>query len=154
MMGWRLGWLVASAEVVDGLKPLHQHLVTCAPTLAQHAAVAALRNHELIVSELRSEFASRRALLLDILGEMSTMKMVAPAGAFYAFPDVSPWASKFGGSLALCKQLLAEENVVTIPGVGFGANGENHLRIAYTVEQQMLREALGRTVDFLQRHHP
>jgi aspartate aminotransferase len=154
MMGWRLGWLVSSVPVVEGLKPLHQHLVTCAPTLAQHAAIAALGTHESIVADIRAEFAVRRGVLLDILGEMSTMKMAAPAGAFYAFPDVSDWAEAFGGSLALCQALLAEEDVVTIPGAGFGRLGEGHLRIAYTIDAEQLTDALERVVRFLDRHKP
>lgn len=154
MMGWRLGWLIAAPETIESLKPLHQHLVTCAPTLAQHAAVAALAAHESIADEMRTTFASRRALVLDILGQIPTMEMQPPGGAFYAFPNVAPWCERFGGSLALCQKLLADADVVTIPGVGFGAHGEGHLRIAYTIEDSQLREALTRVAEFLETNQP
>jgi aspartate aminotransferase len=154
MMGWRLGWLIASEATVEGLKPLHQHLVTCAPTLAQTAAIAAVEHHEAIVAEARALFAERRAVVLDILGEMPKMNLAPPRGAFYAFPDVTPWCDAMGGSVGVCQTILDEADVVTIPGAGFGAFGEGHLRIAYTTDLETLREALGRVVDVLNRYQP
>lgn len=154
MMGWRIGWLLGSAGLVEELKPLHQHLVTCAPTLAQHAAVAALEHHRSIVDDVRGVFVERRRALLDIFSRMPTIGLAEPRGAFYAFPDLSRWCDRFGGSVGLCQKILDEADVVTIPGAGFGAGGEGHIRIAYTCDVATLEEALGRVFDLLEKYKP
>ena len=152
MMGWRLGWMVGPSETLRALTPLHQHLVTCAPLPAQQAAVIALTNHDQAMARTRSEIGERRRQVLEALGDVDLGSPPHSAGAFYLFVDVRPWLSKFGTTRAMAERLLEEEDVMVIPGEGFGASGLGHLRLAYTIGGEQLSEGLGRLRKFLMRH--
>lgn len=155
MMGWRLGWMIGPAEWVADLKPLHQHLVTCAPTPAQQAAVVALNRHDELFAPTFETFQGRRDLACRLAGELPDVGFVAPQGAFYLFLDVRAYTeaaeSGLQTSLALAEALLDSHDVVTIPGAGFGAAGEGFLRIAYTVKESLIEEGFRRIGDFLEQ---
>ncbi|MBA2661272.1 MAG: pyridoxal phosphate-dependent aminotransferase [Bradymonadaceae bacterium] len=148
MMGWRLGWLLGPEGLVEGLKPLHQHMVTCAPTPAQVAAVVALKHHERLVAETLAVFERRRAQTIAACRAIPGVDFAEPLGAFYLFLDVRAHANTLGTSLQLAYRVLDEANVVTIPGSGFGSGGEGFLRIAYTLDEARLGEALRRLKGF------
>jgi aspartate aminotransferase len=149
-MGWRLGWLIGDEEVVEGLKPLHQHLVTCAPVPAQRAAMAALAQHEALFSPTRETFAARRDLVLELMDDVRGLSCAPPQGAFYLFVDARDYTRRGDDSLTLAERILAEQDVVLIPGSGFGPTGEGFLRIAYTVAEPQLREGFGRLRQFFE----
>lgn len=147
-MGLRVGWLAGPAEVLDRLVPLHQHLVTCASWASQQAAIAMLDHHEEQVASMTRVFGQRR----DVTRASISSWPVPPPrldGAFYAFVDVRGALAEGESTLDLALRILEEQDVVTIPGAGFGARGEGFLRLAYTVEQTILTEALHRVGDFL-----
>ena len=146
MMGWRVGWLTGPPALVEGLKGLHQHLVTCAPTIAQHMAVAALAHHEEVVAQSLEIFTARRAQILAALDETPGLSYVPPTGAFYVFADVRAvlGGHRRASSAALAHELVHDARVVTIPGEGFGRAGEGWLRLAYTIDEAPLGEALRR----------
>jgi aspartate aminotransferase len=148
MMGWRLGWLIASPETITRLVPLHQHLVTCAPTPAQRATVQALAIHGDWTKKLREHFDAKRRLMSDLANQIPDVSFATPAGAFYLFLDISRYRDTLGSSIEIAGSILREVDVVTIPGAGFGAGGEGHLRLAYTGEDETLREAMGRLAEF------
>lgn len=150
VMGWRIGWLVAPREWVRDWKPLHQHLVTCAPTPAQRAAVAALADFDELFEPTLETFAVRRRLALERSRSIPGVEPVPAEGAFYLFLDVRSYTRGSGGSLELAERLLDEQNVVAIPGTGFGDGGAGFLRIAYTVESSELDEAFDRMEDFFE----
>ena len=152
-MGWRLGWLIADEQVVEGLKPLHQHLVTCAPVPAQRAAMAALGQHEALFGPTREIFDARRSLVLELLEAIPGLSCARPQGAFYLFVDARDYTRNGEDSLALAERILREQDVVLIPGSGFGSSGEGFLRIAYTVAEPTLREGFGRLKDFFEGLH-
>ena len=152
LMGWRLGWMVGPEELIGALTPLHQHLVTCAPLPAQQAAVVALGNHQEAQKRNRAIFKERRQLALDTLGGLGVIEACGAAGAFYLFLDVRPWLQEFGSTVEMARQLLSEENVMVIPGEGFGDRGLGHLRLAYTIGGQELMDGLDRVRGFLLRH--
>jgi aminotransferase len=153
MMGWRIGWLLGAAGLVAALKPLHQHLVTCAPTPAQHAAEAALARHRELLAPTLETFSGRRALACRLARQLEAVSLVSPAGAFYLFLDVRAYT---GGdpatcSLSLAESLLEQHDVVVIPGSGFGAAGEGFVRVAYTVGEETIAEGFERMAEFF--HH-
>ncbi len=151
LMGWRLGWMVGPPDLIRGLIPLHQHLVTCAPEPAQRAAVVALSVHEEAVAETRSVLKKRRDLALESLDGLGVITAEAAAGAFYLFLDVRPWLKTFSTTAEMARALLAEEDVLVIPGEGFGEGALGHLRVAYTIGGDPLEEGLQRVRRFLQR---
>ncbi|MFP4597780.1 MAG: pyridoxal phosphate-dependent aminotransferase [Persicimonas sp.] len=155
MMGWRIGWLIGEAGLVEALKPLHQHLVTCAPTPAQQAARVALERHEELFEPTRAVFESRRELACRLASKLPDVSFVAPQGAFYLFLDVRAYTESGPGrrsttSLELAERLLDTHDVVVIPGEGFGAAGEGFLRVAYTVDEPVLREGFARIRQFFE----
>ncbi len=152
MMGWRLGWMVAPRETIAALTPLHQHLVTCAPRPAQEAAIAALESHREAMKGTREIFTERRRQVLQALKSVPVGSAPVAQGAFYLFVDARPWMDTFSTTVALAEKLLEEEDVLVIPGEGFGPAGLGHLRIAYTIGGESLDIGLRRLCGFLKRH--
>lgn len=154
VMGWRIGWAIGPDEWIRRLKPLHQHLVTCAPTPAQQAAVAALADFDTLFEPTLETFRHRRELALDRARTLEDVSVVAPRGAFYLFLDVRRYTRGPVDSLELAESILDEHDVVTIPGSGFGDGGEGFLRIAYTVDRPTMDEAFDRLADFFEARKP
>lgn len=148
MMGWRLGWVTGPEAVVEGLKGLHQHLVTSANGAAQSALPAAMSVHRRHTQQMREVFLRRGQVLKMALDEAG-LACPAPQGAFYHFVPCHEAARLAGGSVALAEKILEETDVVTIPGAGFGAGGEGFLRLAYTVDEPQLIEAGARIGAFV-----
>jgi aspartate/methionine/tyrosine aminotransferase len=148
MTGWRLGWAVAPPEYVDALDRLAQNIFLSAPTLSQHAALAAFSPQSLEVLEARrEEFRRRRDFLLAGLRQLGLRFASEPEGAFYLYGDCSSLAAD---SFALAGDLLEEAGVAVTPGLDFGDNApERHLRFAYTTSLDALGEGLERIERFL-----
>ncbi|MEY4388642.1 MAG: hypothetical protein RLZZ432_361 [Chloroflexota bacterium] len=147
MTGWRIGFLCAPAEIVAGLLKIHQYAIMSAPTIAQDAALEALRHGEPAVEEMRRAYARRRTIVLEGLAALG-LPTGAPKGAFYAFPDIR---STGLDDEEFAERLLREERVAVIPGSAFGASGRGHVRICYATSDEKLREALVRIGRFVER---
>ncbi|KXS37166.1 MAG: aspartate aminotransferase [Halomonadaceae bacterium T82-2] len=150
MTGWRLGWLVAPEAAVEPLTRLAQNVFLAAPTLSQHAALAAFTPE--CATELerrRRELHRRRDALLAGLERLGLAPAMPPQGAFYLWLDVSRYTRD---SQAFCQRLLETENVAITPGVDFAVRGgEHHVRIAFTNDVARLEEAVERLGRFLAR---
>ncbi len=147
MTGWRIGFMCAPAPIIAGLVKIHQYAIMSAPTIAQDAALEALRNGEGPLEEMRLAYARRRQIVLDGLAALD-LPTGAPKGAFYAFPDIS---STGMSDEAFAEGLLMEEHVAVIPGSAFGASGKGHVRICYATSEEKLREALVRISRFVEK---
>jgi len=148
MTGWRLGWLVAPEPFVPALDRLAQNLFLAAPTVAQHAALAAFQPETLRILEARrEEFRRRRDFLLPALREIGFDMPVTPEGAFYLYADCSRFSRD---SEDFARRLLEEAGVAVTPGVDFGRfEPETHLRFAYTTDMERLREGVERIARFV-----
>lgn len=112
------------------------------------AGVAALQGPADQVAELRETYKRRKDLVVDAMNGIDGVTCATPAGAFYAFPDVS----SFGlSSKEVADRLLREGFVAVLPGTDFGANGEGHIRISYVSEDDELREGLKRIAAVLEK---
>lgn len=150
MTGWRLGWLLAPEAAVEPLTRLAQNVFLAAPTLAQHAALAAFTPEcRGILEARRQELSRRRDALLAALAPLGLAPSLPPQGAFYLWLDISRYSHD---SQAFCRRLLEEENVAITPGVDFALEGgEHHVRIAFTTGVERLEEAVSRLARFLAR---
>ncbi len=147
MTGWRLGYACAPKEILEQMLKIHQYAIMCAPTTSQYAAVEAVRNGDVDVSQMREEYNGRRRYLVKRLREMG-MPCFEPYGAFYAFPCIR----QFGmSSDEFATRMLQEEKVVVVPGTAFGACGEGFLRISYAYSLSKLKEALDRMERFIEK---
>ncbi len=85
MTGWRLGWLVAPAALMDSMGTLIEYNTSCSPAFVQHAGVAAITHGEPVVAATRSRFRRARDFLVGELSRLPGIEVAPPAGAMYAF---------------------------------------------------------------------
>ena len=145
MTGWRVGYACAPAALTDAMMRIHQYAIMCAPTVAQEAALDALRNGEAEMLRMRESYRERRDFFVSGLNEAG-LKCLLPKGAFYAFPSV---AATGLSCEAFAKKLLAAERVAVVPGTAFGECGEGFVRCCYATSREELEEALVRMRRFL-----
>ncbi len=148
MTGWRVGWVCAPAHILEGIVKVHQYGIMSAPTVAQDAALVALRDGDPAVEAMVAEYDRRRRLLVDGLNRLG-LPTFEPRGAFYAFPDITSTGLT---SDEFTEQLLREERVAAVPGNAFGPSGEGHVRMCYATSYEKLEEALERLARFVERH--
>jgi aspartate/methionine/tyrosine aminotransferase len=141
MTGWRLGFGLMAEPLAKQLATLMNNSNSCTATFVQKAGDAALKGPQTDVAAMIGEFRARRALVIEGLNAIPGVSCFHPLGAFYAFPHVE--VAGFD-SVGLADALLEEAGVVTLPGTGFGAEGEGYLRLSYANSQENLREGLRR----------
>lgn len=146
MTGWRLGFAVGPAPFIAAMTRIHQHVIMCAPIMAQVAAIEALRNGEAEVERMKAEYNRRRRLMVEGFRQMG-LPCFEPKGAFYIFPNVSSTGLN-GDEFAL--RLLQEKNVAVVPGSAFGPSGNDHVRCAYATSTEKLSQALARMAELVQ----
>ena len=150
MTGWRLGYALAPADILDAMRKVHQYTIMSAPTTAQVAAITALTDPaaEEAVLEMLQSYDVRRKLLVRGLNQIG-MPTFEPRGAFYAFPDI-----RVSGMTSdqFAWTLLEEEKVAAVPGPAFGLGGEGYVRMCYATAQDKIEEALERMARFVRRH--
>ncbi|HPN84957.1 MAG TPA: aminotransferase class I/II-fold pyridoxal phosphate-dependent enzyme [Victivallales bacterium] len=145
MTGFRLGYACGPFEIIDAMMKIHQYSMLCAPTLAQEAALEALRNGKKDMVKMKDEYRRRRDLIVKLLNEAG-LDCFMPRGAFYAFPSIK----KTGLSSAeFAKGFLEKHRVAVVPGAAFGVCGEGHVRCAYAASLDDIAEAMKRIKIFV-----
>jgi aspartate/methionine/tyrosine aminotransferase len=148
MTGWRLGWAVLPDSKkqarVREFEKLAQHMSICAPTIAQHAALACFAPATLkLLEQRRGEFQRRRDFLLPAIARAGLEIPAAPGGAFYIYARCPAHFPGDGRRFAL--DLLEREGVAATPGMDFGSNGtQRYVRFAYTQGMGQLKDAARR----------
>lgn len=138
MTGWRLGYAVASEPWMTGLKKTTLYSSNGVSTPTQWAGLAAFTSHSDIIEGHRVAYRKRRDLLLAGLNELG-LNCELPAGAFYAFPDVTRIDSD---SRKAAEILLDRAQVATVPGVVFGEHGESHLRFSFSTSIETIEAGI------------
>ena len=148
MTGWRVGWVVVPDPLVEPMERLAQNLFLAAPTLAQHAALAAFSESGMEILEARRQvFRERRDYLYSAIDDLGFVVGPKPAGAFYLYADASRFTDD---SLAFCQQLLESAGVAITPGHDFGYHrATQHVRFAYTTAQERLELGIERLRRFV-----
>ncbi|CUJ70944.1 Aspartate aminotransferase [Achromobacter xylosoxidans] len=150
MTGWRLGWMIVPEATVAAVEKIAGSLAICAPTLAQHAALACFTPDALRTFEHRREaFKQRRDYLLPEFERLGLKVPVKPDGAFYIYADISDLAND---SAAFSQRLLLEAGIAAVPGLDFGpAHGRHTMRFSYATGLDRLEEAVARMGKLLGR---
>jgi aspartate/methionine/tyrosine aminotransferase len=138
MTGWRLGYAVAAEPWMTGLRKATLYSSNGVSTPTQWAGVAALQIETSTLTEIRDQYRRRRDLLLSGLNEIG-LHCAPPAGAFYAFPDVSRINKD---SREAADVLLNRAQVATVPGIVFGDEGESHLRFSFSTSIETIEAGL------------
>jgi aspartate/methionine/tyrosine aminotransferase len=141
MTGWRVGYIVASKNIIPEVVKMQQSAMSSVTTFAQKGAIAALRGPQDPLLNMIKEFERRREAIINGLKEIEGFFVDKPKGAFYAFVNVK----KLGkSSLQISDFLLKEAKVVTTPGIAFGTNGEGYIRISYATSIEKIKEGIYR----------
>lgn len=147
MTGWRLGWVIASRELVDAMNSYQSHSTSNASSISQRAALAALsdpaRTDE-AVGEMLAEYGRRRDAMVAGLSAIPGIRVLLSEGAFYAFADVSGlYASKeVVGSAEFCERLLNETGVAAVAGEAFGE--DDCIRLSFATSLAKIEEGIRR----------
>ncbi len=150
MTGWRIGWTISPAPLAKAMGSLQSQETSNPCSVSQHAAIEALTGPQDCVAQMRDAFQVRRDLVVERLRQMPGVKIPDIGGAFYAFFDIRDALSRAGGpdtSVAWCEQLLEKEQVATVAGSAFGAEG--FVRMSFAASAEKLQAGLERIARFL-----
>ena len=147
MTGWRIGFACGPSALIGTMNKIHQYAIMSSPTTAQDAALEALRNSEIYITEMRDEYNRRRRYVVQACCDAG-LGCFEPLGAFYVFPDIRVTGLT---STAFCEEFLKEEKVAIVPGNAFGECGEGFVRISYAASMDNIREAMRRLNAFVAR---
>lgn len=139
MTGWRIGYVVASKEIISQCVKLQQSAVASATTFAQRGAVEALKGPQESIEKMAKEFARRRDVIFEGLSKVKGFSVAKSKGAFYAFVNIKKLGKT---SQELAEYLLSEAKVVTTPGAAFGTSGEGYLRMSYATSVENIKQGL------------
>ena len=141
MVGWRLGWFLAAPDRLAAARAYVGNLFLTAPSLSQHAALAALDSREELEGHV-AVYRRNRGLLLDALPRLGLGSIAPPDGAFYVYASIAHLADD---SLAFCTRLLHETGVATAPGIDFDpVDGHGFMRFSFAVSTPEVEDALER----------
>lgn len=148
MTGWRIGWAVAPEVMVEPMERLAQNIFLAAPTLAQHAALAAFGPSSMeILEQRRLEFQARRDFLHGAIVGLGLDVAERPPGAFYLYAGVERFTDD---SMHFTRELLERAAVAITPGLDFGSHqAQRHVRFAYTTDVARLEAGVARLREFL-----
>lgn len=147
MTGWRLGMVAAPVFFLEHMLKIHQYALMCAPTMAQFAAIEALRAGDRDVIAMRKSYKQRRNFIVKSFNEMG-LTCHMPGGAFYAFPSIRSTGMT---SEQFAEELLLEEKVAVVPGSVFGESGNGYIRCSYATSMEQLMEAVKRIKRFVDK---
>ncbi|MGH6790110.1 MAG: pyridoxal phosphate-dependent aminotransferase [Pseudolabrys sp.] len=138
MTGWRLGYLAAPPGVSGTLQKFLQHSIYCVPPFIQHAGIAALSLHDELAPRYREMFRARLTRASKRLSKIPGIDCPMSEATFYLFPRIA------GDDAAIARRWLDEFDLAVQPGSSFGPAGTGHLRLALSLGDRELDEALGR----------
>jgi aminotransferase len=147
MTGWRIGFIAGPQEVISAVAKVHQYVIMCAPTMAQHAAIQALKHGEQDVQDMVAEYDRRRQVIVKGFNSIG-LPTFEPRGAFYCFPRVEDVGLS---DQEFAERLLMEEKVAMVPGSAFGTTGRGHVRACYATSMDEIEEALTRISRFVEK---
>ena len=141
MTGWRIGYAVATKEIITNMMKISGYNLSCPCSVSQQAAIVALNSPLSIVERMNLEYEKRRNFIIAELNKIKGISCIKPEGTFYVFANIKGTGKS---SEQIYDELLTKGRVVVIPGSAFGKQGEGYIRIAYTLTMDRLREALTR----------
>ena len=155
MTGWRIGYAAANKEIIKLMTSIQSHMTSNTNSITQYAAIEALSNTEDSLNKMVKEFDNRRKYMINRLDSIKGINYILPKGAFYIMVNVSGVygksinEEKITDSLSFSKELLKEENVAVIPGIGFGL--DDYIRLSYATSMENIENGIDRIEKFLNK---
>ncbi len=140
MTGLRVGFTFAPSSIIKILTSLLSQSTSGADTLAQWAALAALKNSHRITPYINKQMTQRRKVFFAELERHFGVKLKLPDSSIYAFIPISAFGSQEKSSVKFCQQVLQKANVVMVPGLAFGQEG--YIRCSFGEKEEVIRQAL------------
>jgi aspartate aminotransferase len=152
MTGWRIGFGLVPAPIVQAMTKLQSHSTSNPASIAQKAAVEALRGPQESVGLMLAEYRRRRDFVVSRLRAIPGVKCYEPRGAFYVYPNVAVAIGKSGiaSTLQFAEKLLAEAGVAVVPGEAFGT--DRHIRLSYATSMGELERGIERLHKFIVKY--
>ena len=148
MTGWRIGFALAPKPIIDAMMKLQSHTTSNPTSIAQKAAIEALRGPQDSIPIMLAEYRKRRDFVVKRLRAISGVKIAEPQGAFYAYPNVSVgFRNGITSAMQFSERLLAQAHVAVVPGEAFGTN--EHVRLSYATSMKELERGLDRIDQFI-----
>ncbi len=144
MTGWRVGYIIAHPELISVFQYVNDGLTYVAASVSQRAAIKALELRNEIADEYITQYRSRVYYAADCIEKIPYLTLFRPRGTFYLFPGIAKTGM---GDREFCAFLLEKAHLLVSPGCVFGQAGQGHFRIACTVSQEKLAEAMQRLAD-------
>ncbi len=144
MTGWRVGYIIAHPELISVFQYVNDGLTYVAPSVSQRAAIKALELRNEIADEYITQYRSRVYYAADCIEKIPYLTLFRPRGTFYLFPGIAKTGME---DREFCAFLLEKAHLLVSPGCVFGQAGQGHFRIACTVSQEKLAEAMQRLAD-------
>ncbi len=143
MTGWRLGYVIASPQIIHQATKVQSHTTSCPASISQYAAIAAYQDARQYLERMRKAFEKRRNLVVELLRSIDNITFPVPKGAFYVFFDVSYFFTKtVATSMAMAEFLLDNYHVAIVPGAAFG--DDRYLRLSFATSDDKLKEGIKR----------
>lgn len=145
MTGWRLGYALAPAPIIEQMTKLHQFAIMSAPTNSQYAAIEALRNGDKDIEKMREDYDMRRKFTVNAFRKIG-LDCFEPEGAFYVFPCIKSTGLT---SDEFAEKLIMSKRVAVVPGTAFGECGEGFIRVSYCYSIENIKKAIDRIEEFI-----
>ena len=146
MTGYRIGYVLAPEEVIATMTKLQENVAACAPLPSQYAAIEALSGNGDYSSHMVNVFRRRRDLLVEGIHSIPRLRCNEPEATFYLMVDISQTGMK---SEEFAMELLKAVHVALVPGVAYGKSCDNYVRIAFTIDEEKIKEGITRIKRFI-----
>jgi len=148
MTGWRFGYMAAhNTEIIQATKKLQSQSTSNINSITQKAAIVGLNGAaDADIEAMRVQFKARRDEAVKLFNEIDGLSVLSPDGAFYLFVNIKEVSND---SMQFCKELLEEQGIAVVPGVGFGSEG--YFRFSFATDIESIREGIKRIATFVAR---
>lgn len=147
MTGWRVGYVLAPQELITTMTKLQENICACAPLPSQYAAIEALSGRENYSANMVSTFTKRRNVLVEGIQGISGLQCTPPEATFYLMVDISATGLR---SEEFAIALLQSQHVAVVPGIAYGKSCDHYVRMAFTIEEDKIREGVSRIAKFME----
>ncbi|MDX8481849.1 pyridoxal phosphate-dependent aminotransferase [Mesorhizobium sp. VK24D] len=153
MTGWRLGFVAADKRVIKPMADFISQMQGSPSSISQAAALEALTGDQSFMAKNRTTFQARRDLVVEQANRIKGLSALRPSGSFYAYINCDGWIGKttaegrlLATDLDVAEGLLMEASVAIVPGTVFGLSP--YFRISYSLEVNLIKEAMRRIAEF------
>lgn len=149
MTGWRIGYVMANADIIANMTKLQENVCACAPLPSQYAAIEALGSNEDYSANMKAIFTERRDMLVNGIKSIDGLSCISPDATFYLMVDIS---STGLDSFTFACKLLEKAHVAVVPGITYGDSCDKYVRIAFTLDLDRIKIGVERIADFMKEY--